>query len=117
MSVVTYQIPDGQMVPASRGSSQKVWKEAARVFLFSCEGCGKPAGFGDGVSLRAAMATGDVEKAGRWFCGFDEAGPYCRTRGRGPIAGPGGGQPAERHPPVAQLPDLFGVQADTPVQP
>jgi hypothetical protein len=53
MAVQSYQIVNG-----------------ARVLIFTCDepGCGKPACFGEGVKLRAALATGDAKLGGKWFC-------------------------------------------------
>ena len=52
MPAATYQIPGG-----------------ARVFVFTCDVCGAPASFGVGCNLHAAIRSGDVTKAGQWFCG------------------------------------------------
>jgi hypothetical protein len=51
MPVQSYQIPGG-----------------ARVLIFTCDVCGKPACYGEGVNLRAAIATGNVKLAGDWRC-------------------------------------------------
>lgn len=40
----------------------------SKVLLFTCDVCGIPASFGEGVNVRAALSTGDVKKAGFWFC-------------------------------------------------
>jgi hypothetical protein len=42
----------------------------ARVLIFTCDepGCSKPACYGVGVNLRAAIATGNVKLAGDWRC-------------------------------------------------
>lgn len=40
----------------------------SKVLLFACDVCGAPASFGEGVNVRAALATGDVKKAGTWYC-------------------------------------------------
>lgn len=39
-----------------------------RVLTHTCEMCGAPASFGEGVDLRRALATGNVAHAGKWFC-------------------------------------------------
>lgn len=63
MPVETYQIPGG-----------------ARVLIFTCC-CGAPAHFGVDSDVRAALRTGDVTKAGTWFCGMDATGePACVAR-------------------------------------
>jgi hypothetical protein len=53
-----------------------------RVFEFTCDTCGGPASFGEGVNLREALRSGDVSKAGRWFCGFVEGRAVCIGKGR-----------------------------------
>ena len=48
-----------------------------RVMIFTCETCGAPASFGEGVNLREALSSGDVTRAGRWFCGWVNGKPQC----------------------------------------
>lgn len=60
MTVQTYQIPGG-----------------SRVLLFSCDDCGAPALFGTHCNVRAALKSGDVSRAGRWFCGQRDGRPTC----------------------------------------
>lgn len=62
MPVASYQIPG-----------------AARVLIFTCEGCGDPAMFGEGCNIMAALRSGDPAKAGRWWCARRPDGSgYCR---------------------------------------
>jgi hypothetical protein len=62
MPVATHQIPYG-----------------ARVLVFTCDGCGEAAMFGADCDVLAAVRTGDVRKAGHWFCGRHHDGSlYCK---------------------------------------
>lgn len=45
-----------------------------RLLTYWCESCGKPASYGFGVDLRAALKTGKVELAGTWWCSRDKDG-------------------------------------------
>ena len=56
-----------------------------RVFEFTCEVCGAPACASEGTDLLRAIKTGKVEHAGRWFCGFKNGQPYCKTQSPPPI--------------------------------
>jgi hypothetical protein len=51
----------------------------ARVWIFTCEGCGWPAHFSEGADPLAALRDGDVSKAGRWYCGWRDGRPVCVT--------------------------------------
>lgn len=53
-----------------------------RVMVETCDVCGAPAPFGEGVNMRAALRTGDASKAGRWFCGWVDGAPVCVGKGR-----------------------------------
>lgn len=65
MPARTHQIPGG-----------------AKVMMFTCDDCGAPASFSIGANLREALSTGDVTKAGRWFCGWANGQPTCIGKGR-----------------------------------
>jgi hypothetical protein len=58
-----------------------------RVMVFDCDTCGGPASFGEGVNLREALRSGDVSKAGRWFCGIDTATKRFVCIGKGRAGG------------------------------
>jgi len=60
MPARSYQIPGG-----------------ARVLLFSCEVCGGTAHFSRGSSILAALHSGDVKRAGEWYCGWKDGEPIC----------------------------------------
>lgn len=77
MPAVSHQIPGGMTVPIRRGDSVREFKPAAQVLLFLCEGCDRPASHGVGVNIRAAMTSGDMAKAGKWYCGLVERKPVC----------------------------------------
>jgi hypothetical protein len=71
MPAATYQIPGG-----------------ARVLIFTCEGCGDPAGFGYGVNILSALAATNreeaIRRAGRWYCARHPDGSgYCAKTGVG----------------------------------
>lgn len=53
-----------------------------RVLVTTCEACGASAPYGEGVDLRGALRTGDVSKAGRWWCGWRDGQPGCVGRGK-----------------------------------
>ena len=60
--VATHQIPNG-----------------ARVMIFTCDGCGEPAMFGESCNVLAAVHTGDVKHAGHWYCARRKDGSlYCK---------------------------------------
>lgn len=63
MPAASYQIPGG-----------------SRVLMFTCDDCGAPAMFGVGCDIRAALQSGDVSRAGRWFCGQRDGRPTCIAR-------------------------------------
>lgn len=52
-----------------------------RVLLHFCEDCGAPASFGFNSNLRRALATGNVDHAGQWFCA--EHRPDRKAKGQG----------------------------------
>lgn len=41
-----------------------------RAMLATCEGCGAPAAFGEGVNVRQGAS-------GRWFCSWADGRPKC----------------------------------------
>lgn len=49
----------------------------ALVLVATCETCGRPANFGDGVNMRQAIEAKDGKLAGRWFCGWRDGRPAC----------------------------------------
>jgi len=52
-----------------------------RVIVHTCEDCGAPAPFGFKSNLRRALATGNVEHAGKWFC--RDHNPDRKEKGQG----------------------------------
>lgn len=49
----------------------------AKVLVFTCEDCGRPAHFGIDAHILEALHTGKVERAGRWYCGRVNGTPCC----------------------------------------
>lgn len=76
------------------------------VMLFSCDGCGAPASFGIDVDVLAALATGNMSKAGRWGCGYRDGEPVCMVNPEA-FAKPAQIIPDQFYA-VAPKPDLFG---------
>lgn len=59
--------------------------EGTRVWKFTCA-CGAPGLVGVDVNLREALRTGDVTRAGTWFCGWVNGTPQCVGKGRAGVA-------------------------------
>lgn len=114
MPAILHQIPGGMNVPVKRGAFEREFKQSAQVLLFLCEDCGRPAAHGVGSSIRAALATGDLAKAGKWYCGLRAGVPCCKSRVDYSDPIPGAPAPAVVAPEsviVAPAPafDLFGA--------
>ena len=96
MPVTRYQIPGGMQV-TDRQTKLRVFKAAGEVELYTCEHCGRPAGF----------STGRVQgRPGLWFCGYVAGEPRCLTSHPAAVEAP----PRETlAPPVPAGADLFGA--------
>lgn len=76
----------------------------ARVVLFFCEVCDRPAQFGFGVHLITSLRTGNAAKAGKWYCTDHVNGAETSIAHNALI------QPEASH--AQSQPDLFSAKPD-----